>query len=59
MQQIFRLVNGLLDEDVQAARRNLRVRTYIVRPLGELWGLLQFVSDTEPLSKPLHSLHEK
>ena len=59
MQQVFRLVNGLLENDARARRRKLQVRTYIVRPLGEQWGLLQFVSHTKPIGELLADLHEQ
>ncbi|KDN53350.1 hypothetical protein K437DRAFT_241928 [Tilletiaria anomala UBC 951] len=59
MQQVFRIVNGLLEEDTQSRRRNLRMRTYIVRPLGDQWGLLQFVSNTKPIGEPLLDLHSR
>lgn len=57
MQQVFRLVNRLLAKDTRTRPRKLNIRTYLVRPLGERWGLLQFVDNTQPLYAVLNSLH--
>jgi ataxia telangiectasia mutated family protein len=57
MQQVFGLCNGLLEKDRAARRRNLRVRTYAVVPLGPQCGLLEFVPDTEPIGTPIITTH--
>lgn len=59
MQQVFRLVNRLLAKDSRTRPRKLRIRTYLVRPLGERWGLLQFVDNTQPLFALLTTLHQQ
>ncbi len=59
MQQVFRLVNELLVKDLRAKQRKLRIRTYLVRPLGEQWGLLQFVKDTVPLGDVMLDTHDR
>lgn len=62
MQQVFRLVNGLLKHDRRASQRCLQVRTYVVLPLGPQYGLLEFVGNTTPLLSPtldLYTRHHK
>ncbi|PWN89821.1 hypothetical protein FA10DRAFT_266372 [Acaromyces ingoldii] len=59
MQQVFRLVNGLLQQDQRAKRRRLAIRTYHVVPLGPRYGLLEFVGNTMPLQEPLMDTHTR
>lgn len=59
MQQVFGVLNGLLATDREAKKRQLRVRTYAVIPLGPRYGLLEFVGNTRPLQAPLMATHQK
>lgn len=59
IQQVFRLVNGLLTKDKRTRQRHLIVRGYIVLPLGPQCGLLEFVPNTKPLGEVLTGLHDK
>ncbi|PWN42375.1 hypothetical protein IE81DRAFT_341431 [Ceraceosorus guamensis] len=59
MQQVFVLVNGLLQRDKAARKRRLHVRTYAVIPLGPQCGLLEFVADTEPIGTQLMDAHNR
>lgn len=56
-QQVFRLVNDLLQKDRRASQRLLKIRTYIVMPLGPQEGLLEFVGNTEAIGDPLMKMH--
>ena len=49
MEQVFELVNRILDEDRETSRRALRIRSYKVVPLGTQAGVLEFVGNTSPL----------
>lgn len=59
MEQVFDLVNHVLQHDAETKRRLLRVRTYKVIPLTYRSGVLDFVSQTIPLSRWLVSAHKK
>ncbi|ODV84573.1 hypothetical protein CANARDRAFT_213456 [[Candida] arabinofermentans NRRL YB-2248] len=59
MEQVFGKVNLLLERDEQARKRNLRIRTYNVIPLGPGSGVIEFVSNTMALNDILKALHEK
>lgn len=53
MQQIFGLVNNLLEENPETRKRNLKIRTYKVVPLSPGAGLLQWVENTIPIGEYL------
>jgi len=59
MEQVFQLVNVLLDKDDGSKRRNLSIRTYKVIPLASQAGVLQFVENTQPLSAWLIPAHHR
>lgn len=59
MEQVFELVNILLQRDRASKRRNLSVRTYKVIPLASQAGLLEFVTNTMPMSGWLLNAHRK
>lgn len=59
MQQVFTLLNGLLKSDQKANERELKIRTYIVLPLGPQCGLLEFVGNTSPIGNIVVAAHEK
>jgi ataxia telangiectasia mutated family protein len=58
MEQLFRLVNDLLDHDAETRRRKLAIRTYNVLSLAEETGIIQFVKDTMSLAEYLLPAHE-
>lgn len=53
MEQMFMIVNQLLQRDTQAAERNLLIRTYRIIPLSPFSGIMQFVDNTEQLKDVL------
>lgn len=59
MQQVFEKVNTILWRNTETRKRNLRIRTYNVLPLGPTSGLLEFVPNSMPLIDILKSLHKK
>ncbi|KAL3698516.1 hypothetical protein R1sor_012592 [Riccia sorocarpa] len=46
IEQLFEVMNSILQRDSQAARRGLTIRTYAVVPVSKSCGLLQFVENT-------------
>ncbi|CDK27826.1 unnamed protein product [Kuraishia capsulata CBS 1993] len=59
MEQVFEKVNVLLLKDKETKRRNLRIRTYKVVPLGSVSGVIEFVNNSVALNDILRPLHEK
>ncbi|KAG9085434.1 Serine/threonine-protein kinase tel1 [Ceratobasidium sp. UAMH 11750] len=59
MEQVFELVNILLQRDRASKKRNLSVRTYKVIPLASQAGMLEFVTNTMPLGGWLLNAHKK
>ncbi|KAG9082048.1 Serine/threonine-protein kinase tel1, partial [Ceratobasidium sp. 392] len=59
MEQVFELVNILLQRDRASKKRNLSVRTYKVIPLAAQAGMLEFVTNTMPLGGWLLNAHKK
>ncbi|CEP60235.1 DNA-binding protein kinase TEL1 LALA0_S01e06084g [Lachancea lanzarotensis] len=57
MEQVFKQVNQILIRNEQTRRRNLRVRTYEVVPLGPQAGLIEFVANSVSLHEVLNKLH--
>jgi len=53
MQQLFNLVNHLLQACAKTRKRQLRMRTYNVVPLTPAAGLVEWVQETIPLTKYL------
>ncbi|KAK2185679.1 hypothetical protein NP493_226g01000 [Ridgeia piscesae] len=53
MQQVFEMVNDLLQRDTESSRRHLKVRTYKVIPLSQRSGLLEWCEGTIPLGSYL------
>jgi serine/threonine-protein kinase ATR len=43
------MINTFLRKDRDARERSLYIRTYAVTPLGDLWGLIEWVNHTKPL----------
>lgn len=58
MEQVFTLVNTLLDRDESTRRRKLHIRTYKVVPLQNATGLIEFVKDTRALGSMIEPLYE-
>lgn len=46
MEQMFTILNSLLEKEDEAARRSLHIRTYRIIPLSPFSGIMQFVSNT-------------
>jgi ataxia telangiectasia mutated family protein len=59
MEQVFQTVNDLLDRDKRARDRHLHFRTYVVIPLAENNGLIEFVGDTQSIGDWLLPAHKK
>jgi ataxia telangiectasia mutated family protein len=59
MEQVFGLVNIVLERDRQTRKRSLNVRDYKVIPLASQAGVLEFVGNTVPLLQWLHIGHVK
>ena len=59
MEQVFQLVNVILDKDRETKRRSLRVRNYKVIPLASQAGVLEFVQNTTPLQAWLSMAHSR
>ena len=57
MEQVFQLVNVILDKDRETKRRSLCVRGYKVIPLASQAGILEFVQNTTPLQAWLSVAH--
>ena len=47
MEQVFGLLNDLLDEDPETRSRKLNVRTYKVVPLSQRSGILEWCQNTQ------------
>lgn len=50
MQQVFSIVNNMLKKSRTTKKKRLYVRTYIVMPLSQRSGILEWCSDTIPLT---------
>ncbi|KAK0202615.1 hypothetical protein DFS33DRAFT_1384994 [Desarmillaria ectypa] len=59
MEQVFDLVNVVLDHDRETKRRNLHVRSYKVIPLSSQAGVLEFVLNTSPMRNWLVPAHSR
>lgn len=53
MEQLFTILNSLLEKDADAAKRSLLVRTYRIVPLSPFSGIMQFVSNTQQFKEIL------
>ena len=56
MQQIFVLVNRLLQRDASTSKRKLCIRTYNVIPLSQRSGVVEWCEKTRPLGEYLVGL---
>ncbi|KAF9006181.1 kinase-like domain-containing protein [Cyathus striatus] len=59
MEQVFELVNTVLELDRETQRRKLKIREYKVIPLDTQAGLLEFVGNTTPLRSWLDKAHPR
>lgn len=59
MEQVFELVNTIVDRDRETRKRDLRIRVYKVIPLASQAGVLEFVVNTCPLSAWLTPAHPR
>ncbi|KAF8216514.1 hypothetical protein K438DRAFT_1953444 [Mycena galopus ATCC 62051] len=59
MEQVFTLVNTVLESDRETNRRKLSVRGYTIVPLGAQAGVLEFVINTTPLQSWLPDAHSR
>ncbi|KAJ7760552.1 hypothetical protein B0H16DRAFT_1415528 [Mycena metata] len=57
MEQVFTLVNTVLQGDRETNRRSLNVRGYVIVPLGAQAGVLEFVVNTTPMQQWLQNAH--
>ena len=53
MQQVFILVNRLLQKEHTSSKRNLSIRTYKVIPLSQRSGIVEWCEGTTPLGEYL------
>eukprot|EP00918_Siedleckia_nematoides_P048113 GHVU01105373.1.p1 GENE.GHVU01105373.1~~GHVU01105373.1.p1 ORF type:complete len:1280 (+),score=283.51 GHVU01105373.1:560-3841(+) len=53
MEQLFKTMNGVFGSVRSTRRHGLRMRTYTVRPLSPIVGVVQWVDQTEPLGRVL------
>lgn len=59
MEQVFTLVNTVLQSDRETSKRKLNIRGYIIVPLGAQAGILEFVVNTTPMQTWLQNAHLK
>ncbi|KDQ61410.1 hypothetical protein JAAARDRAFT_509432 [Jaapia argillacea MUCL 33604] len=59
MEQVFDLVNMVLQRDLETRKRNLSIRGYKVVPLAPQAGVIEFVGNTTPLQSWLFKAHVK
>ncbi|ONH68729.1 Serine/threonine-protein kinase TEL1 [Cyberlindnera fabianii] len=58
MEQVFEKVNLILKNQRETRKRNLRIRTYKVVPLGPQAGIIEFVANSVALCDILKPLHK-
>ncbi|KAI9491166.1 hypothetical protein BDB00DRAFT_874560 [Zychaea mexicana] len=56
LQQLFTVMNEILQEDPYCARHNVNIRTYKVVPMSTTVGMIEWVADTMPLQSCLDSI---
>ena len=59
MEQVFEKVNTILRNDKETRKRDLKIRTYKVVPLGPQAGMIEFVANSIALSDILRPLHSE
>ncbi|KAK3593829.1 hypothetical protein CHS0354_011431 [Potamilus streckersoni] len=53
MQQVFEMVNNLLQKETETRKRRLKIRTYKVIPLSQRSGILEWCEGTQPFGEYL------
>ncbi|KAI6646753.1 DNA-dependent protein kinase catalytic subunit [Oopsacas minuta] len=51
IEQLFSIMNQILDQDQACAQRNMRLRTYQVIPMTTRLGVLEWMDNTSPLKE--------
>ena len=62
MEQVFERVNKMFTKDKSTRKRQLRVRTYKIVPIGPRSGVIEFVNNSKALIdilRPYHSEHDQ
>ncbi|KAA1069952.1 Serine/threonine-protein kinase tel1 [Puccinia graminis f. sp. tritici] len=59
MEQVFELVNSVLERDPECQKRRLNFKIYMVIPLSPDSGLIEFVKNTSSLLEVLKPVHAK
>jgi ataxia telangiectasia mutated family protein len=59
MEQVFDMTNDILRRDRQTRQRRLRFRTYVVIPLADKTGILEFVAEGLSIGDWLKPAHER
>lgn len=59
MEQVFDLVNVVLECDRETKKRDLKVRGYTVLPLAAQAGVIEFVGNTDVLQAWLGTAHQR
>lgn len=59
MEQVFDKVNQILNKNKRSERRNLRIRTYKIIPLGPNSGVLEFVANSMALIDIIKPYHDE
>ncbi|XP_034246355.1 serine-protein kinase ATM isoform X2 [Thrips palmi] len=59
MQQVFNIMNTLLQDCQETKRRRLLIRTYKIVPLSQRCGVLEWCQNTAPFQEVLRSVHSR
>ena len=59
MQQVFNIMNALLRSSNKTKKDRLNIRTYIVVPLSQRSGILEWCINTIPLNEYLSKAHQR
>jgi ataxia telangiectasia mutated family protein len=59
MEQVFEMSNAFLSRDRKTKVRDLRFRTYVVIPLTQKTGVLEFVGDSQGIGEWLKPAHAR
>ena len=59
MEQVFEMTNKTLARDRKTKERNLKYRTYLVIPLAERTGILEFVAGGLSIGDWLRPAHDR
>lgn len=59
MQQVFNIVNTLLQAHSESKRRRLKIRTYKIVPLSQRCGVLEWCQNTSPAMEIFMDVHSR